>query len=236
MMLSIAGVWSVIQVKTIGKSVENLLDENYNSIKAVKSMRDAIEKEESAILLMLNDYSSNSDSMLAATDKEFLKQLAIAKDNSTIASEDSLLEVITQKYSGFKKQWNISGMKLPVEQKLSWYFENIHSSFVSLLQSVDDFSSLNNQEIYSTSVGIKDKARRAIIPGIVAVLSAILFTMMFFLFVNLYVITPINKIKKGLDGFIKNRIPYNQQINNKDELGELSETASIVCSIASSDE
>ena len=58
-------------------------------------------------------------------------------------------------------------------------------------------------------------------PGLVAILSALVFTLVFNYFVNLYVVSPIIKITKGIRRFVETREPVNIEVETKDELADL---------------
>lgn len=53
LMLAIAGIWSIYELNSFGTSAEDLLDENYRSIKAAEMMLEALERQDSGILLLL---------------------------------------------------------------------------------------------------------------------------------------------------------------------------------------
>ena len=53
LMLFIAGLWSIYELNSIGSSVQSILDENYTSIHAAKRMKEALEREDSGVLLLL---------------------------------------------------------------------------------------------------------------------------------------------------------------------------------------
>jgi cytochrome c peroxidase len=50
----LAGAWSIYELKTVGTSVQRLLDDNYKSINAARLMTEALERKDSAILLLLS--------------------------------------------------------------------------------------------------------------------------------------------------------------------------------------
>jgi NtrC-family two-component system sensor histidine kinase KinB len=52
-LLLVAGAWSIYELRHIGISVQKILDENYKSIDAAKVMTEALERQDSAILLLL---------------------------------------------------------------------------------------------------------------------------------------------------------------------------------------
>ena len=51
MMLVVAGVWSIHELTAVGTSVQSILNDNYKSINAGKMMIEALEREDSAVLL-----------------------------------------------------------------------------------------------------------------------------------------------------------------------------------------
>lgn len=53
LMLMAAGVMSILDFKKIGNSVDTVLKNNYQSIESAKKMLDAVEREDSGILLWL---------------------------------------------------------------------------------------------------------------------------------------------------------------------------------------
>jgi hypothetical protein len=53
MMLVVAGIWSIYELTRVGTSVQRLLVENCKSINAGKMMIEALEREDSAVLLLL---------------------------------------------------------------------------------------------------------------------------------------------------------------------------------------
>ena len=53
-MLAVAGAYSIYELTTIGTSVQKLLDDNYKSINAAKMMIEALEREDSGVLLLLS--------------------------------------------------------------------------------------------------------------------------------------------------------------------------------------
>ena len=50
-MLFMARIWSIYELTRVGTSVQRLLVENYKSINAAKMMIEALEREDSAVLL-----------------------------------------------------------------------------------------------------------------------------------------------------------------------------------------
>ena len=53
LMLVIAGIMSIIEFNKVGVSIKNVMDDNYKSIEQTKQMLDALEREDSGLLMYL---------------------------------------------------------------------------------------------------------------------------------------------------------------------------------------
>ncbi len=71
-------------------------------------------------------------------------------------------------------------------------------------------------------------------PGIVAVLSALIFTLIFNFLVNYYFVGPILKITDGIRRFKENRTPVDVSVETQNELLFLSNEISDLCTLVSS--
>jgi len=221
LMLFIAGVWSIYELRSVGSSVQKMLDDNYKSINAAKMMIEALERQDSAVLLLLLGKWEEGRSIIRSGDEVFLKGFGIAKNNVTIHGEQEHVDAIEAKYKIYKDLWSrpIAGNKR--EADLNWYFEETHRAFSNVKAEVTELMELNDRNMYQTASDLKGRSHRASMPGLVAILAALLFTLIFNYFVNLYVVSPIIKITKGIRTFVETRKPVNIEVETKDELADL---------------
>lgn len=234
-MLLVAGIWSVLELKDVGLSVGNLLENNYKSINAAKSMKEALEREDSALLLMLLGKSEEGEKILSSADSSFNRNFKIAENNITIDGEEETIKQVQENYSEFSRYWRRLSSRPEDERNLDYYFSNIHGSFNETVSSLDKLLSLNDETLYKTSVDIQSKSRRAIMPGIIAIIAAVVFTLLFTFFINIYVITPIIRITQGIKNFIRNKSPFNYSPETRDEIYNLSNEVSLLTSYVNVD-
>jgi methyl-accepting chemotaxis protein len=81
---------------------------------------------------------------------------------------------------------------------------------------------LNDKTMYDTASALQNRAKRAIMPGIVAIVAALVFTIIFNFFINLYVIKPIKSFSKGIREYISHGETGGIQVDSNDELSKLS--------------
>jgi HAMP domain-containing protein len=219
LMLSIAGIWSIYELKSIGSSVQDLLEENYKSINAAKTMIEALEREDSGVLLLILGKWEEGRHIISSADSLFKIAHSIAANNITIPNEKNFIDVIRIRYNEYKGLWERPIVDTEKEGNLNWYFEDVHN----------DLMTLNDSTMFKTSSDLKNKANRAIMPGIVAILSALVFTLLFNFFVNYYFISPVVKITNGIRKFLAKRVPFRVEVETKDEIYDLAASIDQLC-------
>ena len=221
MMLVVAGIWSIYELTRVGTSVQRLLDDNYKSINAGKMMIEALERQDSAVLLLLSGKWEQGRSILESGDELFQGGFTIAQDNVTIPGELEYVDEIDAKYKIYKDLWIKPIVDTSKEGNLDWYFEEVHQAFQGVKLSVGKLVTLNDQTMYQTASELKSRAHRAVMPGIVAILAALIFTALFNFFTNHYVISPIITTTRAIQQFMETGHLPAMQVETKDELFDL---------------
>jgi len=223
-MLCLAGAWSIFELGSIGGSVQALLDDNYKSINAAKKMLEAIEREDSGVLLLLLGRWEEGRPIIESAEVLFREGLEIAEGNITIEGEKELVSEIGSKYEAYKKLVDRPIVGTKHERNLDWYFNEIHKAFLEVKAPIEKLMAINDRTMYETSSDLKNMARRAVMPGVIAILSALVFTFIFNYFVNFYVVSPILKMTEGIDKLLNRGVPFNIKIESNDELLHLAES------------
>ena len=231
LMLTIAGIWSITELSNLGSSVRQLLDENYKSINASKIMLEAVERQDSGILLLLLGKTDEGRKIILSGDSLFALGFEIASSNVTIENEQALIDNIKEKYENYS-----SYIKNPIiiddqANRINWYFDIPHKYFNDIKKEINDLMSLNDRTMFNTATALQNKASRAVMPGIVSILAAILFSLIFTYLVNYYFIGPIIKITNSVREFVDRNVPYIVKIESHDEINELSRSVETLCHI-----
>jgi len=221
MMLAVAGIWSIYELTTVGISVQRLLDDNYKSINAGKMMVEALEREDSAVLLLLSGKWKQGRSIIDSGDEVFQKGFTIAQNNVTIPGEPAYLNEINGKYKIYKELWIRPIVDTSRQGNLDWYFQEVHQAFQDAKRSVENLMALNDRTMYQTATELKNRAHRAIMPGIIAILAALIFTVLFNFLIHYYVVNPIIKMTKGIQHFMETGELPDVQVETQDELFDL---------------
>src|SRR6056297_436224 len=222
-MLIVAGIISIFELTHIGKSVQDLLDDNYKSIDASNTMLEALEREDSGILLLILGRWEEGRRTIQQADSLFIEGYNVAKTNLTIPNEDIYVKNIDTKYKEFKNKWIKPIVGTKREGDLEWYYENHNKSFIEVKNAVKDLMDLNHNTMYNTGSNLKKRAQRAVMPGIVAIIAAILFSLIFSYFIHYYVIKPLMKIAKGINDYNDYNKPFHVEVETNDEIKDICE-------------
>jgi methyl-accepting chemotaxis protein len=220
-MLAVAGIFSIYELMSIRSSVQSLLDDNYESIVAARKMIEALERQDSGLLLWISGKRPEGRLMIENADKAFLSALDTAKNNCTIPDEQNVVEDIDRKYTDFKALWTLSLEDAAGRYGMDWYFEYSHSSFQDAITTADKLMALNDATMYRTASDLENRMYRIIMPGMVAILAALVFAFVFNYFINHYFVNPIISITKEVQRVLKTRNPSNIEIETDDELKDL---------------
>ncbi|MFO7838725.1 MAG: MCP four helix bundle domain-containing protein [Desulfosalsimonadaceae bacterium] len=231
LMLVVAGAFSIYELTTIGSSVQKLLDDNYRSITAAKKMTGALEREDSGILLLLSGKWKQGRETITVADANFQKAFETAESNLTIQGEKGYVDKIRTLYKKYKGLWNRPIVGTQYEGNLNWYFEDVHSAFKDVKTAVQELMAINDKAMYETASNLKNRAHRAVMPGIVAILSALVFTLIFNFFVNIYIVNPILSINRSINDFMTKEEPVLIDMDTNDELSELADSVSQLASM-----
>ena len=221
MVLFLAGIYSIYELTTVGTTIQAILDDNYKSINAARMMTDALEREDSAVLLLLSGNWNKGREIIQAADPVFLENFRIAANNVTIPGEKNFVDAIEKSYTNYKKLWMRPIVGTSRERNLDWYFQEVHGAFLKVKTDVENLMALNDQTMYKTASQLKNKAHRAVMPGVVAMLSALIFSLIFSYFINYYVVSPILRITKGIRNLLQAGQPFHVQVESNDELQDL---------------
>jgi hypothetical protein len=220
-MLALAGAFSIYEFKSIGTSVQKLLDDNYRSITAAKDMIEALEREDSGVLLLLSGKWKEGRLTITTADRNFEQAFAIANHNLTIPGEKNYLNEIRNRYEVYRRLWDRPVGDTSYQGNLIWYFEEAHQAFQKAKEAVQNLMTLNDRTMYKTASDLKNRTHRAVMPGIVAILTALVFTFIFTFFINLYIVNPVLSITGSIKKFLQTNEPIKVNIETRDELYDL---------------
>ncbi len=221
-MLFISGAISIFELTMLGKSVKGLVYDNYISIDYSRQMLDALEKQDNALIMLANGNHEKAIVDFHSAKLLFEENLALASKNLTQTNEDLLIDSLSICYSSFLVVSNeyINNRSLP----LSDYIALIKPIISATSSLVKNLITINQQGLFKSATFLETSAQRAIIPGLIVIITSIVFTIIFTYLVHHYFVDPIIRLTKGINDYVKYRKPFEVPLETKDELYSLKES------------
>jgi NtrC-family two-component system sensor histidine kinase KinB len=223
-LMGLVVAWAVTNLVSLGKATDAILRENYRSILAAENMVDAIERQDSGILLMFLGDTEKGIPQFRESETVFLEWLARAKDNITIAGEAELVQSIEADYATYRRQFcALTDMRDTAQPPLrpSYYQETVYPLFAKVRETCIGLRNLNEQTMYTASVRAGNVAKRAIWSTALVAGSALIVALVFSLFLAERIVGPIRRFMEASRKISSGDYAVQVPVETDDELGRL---------------
>ena len=216
-------VWALIHLLDLGQASHAILTENYKSILAAENMVYAIERQDSATLLLLLGYEDQGWKQFRENEGLFFQWLARAKDNITIQGEEKIVSAIEKEYASYLN--HIAEVK-PVHKSdlhrtATFYHETILPSFQSVRDACIRLREINQDAMFKTSEHAHDIAQRAVWSMVVIGSAAVVIGLGFSLLLSNLFTRPVRQMMEATQKISEGNYEVQIPIYSSDELGRL---------------
>lgn len=216
-------VWALGSIADLGRASDAILRENYNSILAAEHMIDAIERQDSALLMMLLTSRGSGSEHLHTNESRFLQWLGRAKDNVTIAGEEAIVAAIDSGYTAYLT--GIGGMRTLGESRkeraVAYYQAELLPTFDVVKSACIDLRELNQRTMYEASQQAQAVGRQAYWSVSTIGLAAVLLGLGFSLLLSNRVVQPLRRLMEATQEVSAGNYDVNVAADADDELGLL---------------
>ncbi len=218
--------WAVMNLVSLGKATHAILRENYRSILAAENMIDALERQDSGMLLIFLGEPEKGISQFRENEVVFLEWLARAKDNITIQGEAELVQSIEVNYEKYRRRFSLladlTGAKKPLaEPSLNIYHKSVYPLFAQVRETCVQLRHLNEQTMYAASVQAGWVAKRAIWSTVFVAASALIVALIFSLLLAERIVRPLRDFMEASRKISAGDYAIQVPVETGDELGHL---------------
>ncbi|MGM0604026.1 MAG: histidine kinase dimerization/phospho-acceptor domain-containing protein, partial [Bacillota bacterium] len=229
MIIIIAGVvgWSIYNFEILSSAINDIMVENYRSITASDSMVEAIERQDSALLLLIRAPEDRGQEIFRRNEKEFYSWLARAEDNITIEGEGEILSRINDNYikfiSSFDNFYNAPAGTNETGERWEIYNEELLPTFTEIKNDIRELREINRQEMVNAQQNADSRANQAIIYTLVLALTVIIFSLIFAIYLTKQILRPIKELEKGIKKVADRNFQQKVEVASEDEIGVLAD-------------
>jgi len=217
--------WALANLLTLGSASEAILQENYRSALAAENMIDALERQDSAVLLLILGHPQRGVEQYTQNESQFLQWLARAKDNVTIAGEGEIIAAIDQRYASYL------GMFATVRdaygrdptEAAETYYEKVLPLFTSVRGDCVRLREVNEAAMATASDRAQRMARRAIWSTALVGISALATGLIFSLLLSTVLVRPLRQFMEAARRVAAGDYDAEVPVRSTDEMGRLAD-------------
>lgn len=223
-------VWSLINMVRLGNAAEAILKENYKSILAAENMIYALERQDSAILLLMLDYPDEAIKQFRENENHFLLWLGRAKDNVTISGEEKIVENIDAGYSEYLVKFSNLQTILDsdITKAAQFYHETVLPSFKSLREECIQLREINQNTMFNASNKASDVSDRAFWSVFAIGSISVVVGLGFSLLLAGLIVKPMHQIIEATQKISEGDYDVEVKSKSKDEIGMMAKDFNVM--------
>ena len=228
--LFLSSIIAVFEFNRMKNSVTGLMNANINSINTSRMLMELTD-EYNFILLSRAIIDSSLTSAEMLYDDRFDSYIAKIKSNFISEEESSVADSLALSYSKYLSVISHTRriMAMDIESRKEWYESELKPVYNDLRHYRKLLGELTHSALSDNTTELQEGYYRSIMPGIIAVGAGIVLVLLFNYFINLYFISPVLQISRGIKNYRDFRKSYTVQLDNDDELQEINnEVKSII--------
>ena len=216
-------IWALLHLLKLGQASEAILRENYKSILAAENMVYAIERQDSATLLIFLGYEDQAWKQFRDNESLFFQWLGRAKDNITVEGEGRIVKTIENEYNTYLH--HIADLKTVYKSNLqktaTFYHETILPSFTSVRNACIRLREINQETMFKASERAHRFATRAIWSMVFIGTAAVGIGLAFSLFLSNLLVRPVRQMMEATRKISEGNYDVEISTQSSDELGDL---------------
>lgn len=219
LMLLIAGIMSIWELRNMNNSFSDVIDNNYQSIEHALKVIYALEREDSGILMHYLGNVDEGTTVINSADSTIAISMIEIKKNATEQGEDKVIVNIVREYNTYFQMLDSVITNKASTKEIA--YKSLHSQFIKTKSEVNHLMELNQASMYSKSREMHDRLYQTMMPGIVSIVLAIVFALLLNFFISRYFVGPLHKLIEATRNYKPPLANINVDITSEDELKTL---------------
>ena len=235
--LFFSSIVSLFEYTRMNRVLTQQIEENVNSVNIARELIILTEDYNLGVLDAMSEPDFDGGFVTggpaSATNADFIKEFGQTMEDmrrsftqTTSFKEknyaDSVLLAYTAYMQVLRESRDLNAANADFQTRQDWYFDRLQPFYMKLRNYIRSLTNASQQALLENSQRVDETFYRSITPAIASVVVGLLVVMLFNYFINFYLINPLIKINKGIQGYRNFRKDYTVSVdNNGDELDQL---------------
>ncbi len=159
-LVGFAGVWNIFRLE---RSVDELMTANYKSIDAVSHMMEAVERQDSALLIWIGVDRKRGIALFTANGGDFVKWFEVEKGNRTEPEEGAVIEALTDDYAAYSRAlYDLQALPAGITPG-QYYTETANPLFEKIKAECRALIAINERAMFASKQKTTDDAQSSMV-------------------------------------------------------------------------
>ena len=222
--IAIMALLTVQQIDQLGNAVDDILKQNYRSVTASQSMKEALEKMDSDILFSFTGRHEANLHNIGESERKFREALSVELGNITLPGEKEKAERISELFDRYATAMHriMDGSVTP-QKRRTIYFTTLLpllTEIGTLAQQILDMNQANMDKANEAARVMAASAHNRILTAIIACAAV---TLIFSYQSRQWILNPIHRLIDSANEIRNGNLELVIKPESKDEIGQLSE-------------
>ena len=215
---------TVQQIDRLGSAVDDILRQNYRSVTASQSMKEAIEKMDSDILFSFTGRHLASLHNIGESERKFRAALAIELGNITLPGEREKAERLAKLFDRYASTMHgIMDDTIPLDKRRASYFTTLLPLLTEIDMLAQQILDMNQANMNTANGEARILAASAHNRIVVAVIACAVVAMLFSYQSRRWILKPIGRLIESANEIRSGNLELVIESESNDEIGQLSE-------------
>ncbi len=233
MLVVLVGLWGVFNLRQLGQASQNILRDNYRSIRAADGMIDALERQDSATLILLLNDVETGRAIFQENEILFLQRLGRAKDNITLNNEVETLEALEAAYIDYLTRIDTLTLLTGAQQgdaegSIAVYEAQVRPAFQAVREAAAQLRDLNQEAMSLASQQASVTSRNAILSVAIAGFTASLAGLIISWILSRNLVRPVQDMYSATEQIADGNYDIQLDVTTTDELGQLAKEINVM--------
>ncbi|NTV02016.1 MAG: HAMP domain-containing protein [Chlorobiaceae bacterium] len=222
--IAVMALLTVQQIDRLGNAVDDILKQNYRSVTASQSMKEALEKMDSDILFSFTGRHEASLHNISESERKFREALSVELGNITLPGEKEKAERISELFDRYSMAMHsiMDGSVTP-QKRRETYFTTLLPLLTEigmLAQQILDMNQANMDKANEAARVMASSAHNRILVAIIACAAV---TIIFSYQSRRWILNPIRRLINSANEIRNGNLELVIEQESNDEIGQLSE-------------
>ena len=213
---------SFFEFGTMNNYVTDVVADNLRSINYTRELLAAAESHN---LKLMYEIDGSYEDLGNVSDTELIAAFSDIRSSFKTDAENAAADSVVFAYAAYmqvaREAQNV-WLADPVERR-DWFFNRLQPVYSKLCDYIQQLTFTCQDTLIANSHTMQERFQRSIMPPLISLLMGLLLVVLFDYYLNYYLINPLLKVTRGIQGHRRFNKPYNVTLDTVDEISELNE-------------